>query len=85
MAATARPRGSRRSNAGSDDEQLLQARLEDPVHHHDTGEVMVITEGELWLEGAANGAGSVVYIPRDLDDALRAGDEDARFFRIVVD
>jgi hypothetical protein len=56
----------------------------DPVHHHDTGEVMVITEGELWLDGTANGAGSIVYIPRDLDYALRAGDGGARFFRIVV-
>ncbi|HEX4492079.1 MAG TPA: hypothetical protein VH914_12805 [Acidimicrobiia bacterium] len=61
------------------------ARHEDPVHHHDTGEVMVIIEGELWLEGCANGAGSIVYIPRDLDYALRAGDDGARFFRIVVD
>jgi hypothetical protein len=56
----------------------------DPVHHHDTGEVMVITEGELWLDGTANGAGSVVYIPREVDYSLRAGDAGARFFRIVV-
>jgi quercetin dioxygenase-like cupin family protein len=57
----------------------------DPVHHHDTGEVMVIVEGELWLDGTASGAGSVVYIARDVDYALRAGDAGARFFRIVVD
>ena len=56
----------------------------DPVHHHDTGEVMVIIEGELCLDGTASGAGSIVSIARDVEYALRAGDAGARFFRIVV-
>jgi quercetin dioxygenase-like cupin family protein len=67
--------------------QLVEyaAGHEDPVHHHETGEVMVITGGELWLDGTANGVGSLVYIPRDIDYSLRAGAAGARFFRIVVD
>jgi quercetin dioxygenase-like cupin family protein len=56
----------------------------DPVHHHDTGEVMVVVDGELWLDGSCNGTGSLVYIARDVDYALVAGPSGARFFRIVV-
>jgi len=56
----------------------------DPVHHHDTGEVMIVVDGELWLDGVRNGTGSLVYIARDVDYALVAGGEGARFFRVVV-
>jgi quercetin dioxygenase-like cupin family protein len=56
----------------------------DPVHRHDTGEVMVVVEGELWLDGTASGPGSLLYVGRDTDYALRAGPDGARFFRIVV-
>jgi quercetin dioxygenase-like cupin family protein len=57
----------------------------DSIHRHDTGEVFLVTEGELWLDdGTPNGPGSVVYVPRDTDYAVRAGTEGARFYRIVV-
>ena len=56
----------------------------DPVHKHDTGEVFVVIEGEIWLDDARNGPGSVVYIAPDTDYAVRAGDEGARYFRIVT-
>ena len=56
----------------------------DPVHRHDTGEVFVVIEGEIWLDDARNGPGSVVYIAPDTDYAVRAGDEGARYFRIVT-
>jgi quercetin dioxygenase-like cupin family protein len=54
------------------------------VHRHDTGEVFVVIEGEIWLDEARNGPGSVVYIAPDTDYAVRAGDEGARYFRIVT-
>jgi quercetin dioxygenase-like cupin family protein len=56
----------------------------DPVHHHGRGEVIVVTDGELWVDEAANGPGSVVFVAARTDYAFRAGDEGARFFRIVV-
>jgi len=56
----------------------------DPVHKHDTGEVFVVIEGEIWLDEARNGPGSVVYIAPDTDYAVRAGAEGARYFRIVT-
>jgi quercetin dioxygenase-like cupin family protein len=57
----------------------------DRVHRHDEGEVFVVAEGELWLDdGTRHGAGSVLYIPRDTDYAVRAGEQGARFYRIVV-
>jgi mannose-6-phosphate isomerase-like protein (cupin superfamily) len=56
----------------------------DPVHQHDTGEVFVVVEGEIWLDDARNGPGSVVYIAPDTDYAVRAGDQGARYFRIVT-
>jgi len=56
----------------------------DPVHRHDEGEVFIITEGELWLDGIRWGPGSVVCIPREVDYAVRSGPEGARFFRVVV-
>jgi quercetin dioxygenase-like cupin family protein len=55
-----------------------------PVHRHDEGEVFIVTEGELWLDGARNGPGSILCIPRDTDYAVRSGDQGARFFRVVV-
>jgi quercetin dioxygenase-like cupin family protein len=56
----------------------------DPVHRHDTGEVFVVTEGELWLDDTCNGPGAVVYVPADTDYAVRAGADGVRYFRIVV-
>jgi quercetin dioxygenase-like cupin family protein len=56
----------------------------DPIHKHDTGEVFVGIEGEIWLDDTRNGPGSVVYIAPDTDYAVRAGDEGARYFRIVT-
>jgi quercetin dioxygenase-like cupin family protein len=55
----------------------------DPVHSHDVDEVFIVTEGELWLDDAASGPGSVVFIPHDTEYAVRAGGEGARFFRVV--
>jgi len=56
----------------------------DPVHRHDEGEVFVVTEGELWVDEARNGPGSIICIPRDTDYAVRSGPDGARFFRVVV-
>jgi len=56
----------------------------DPVHSHTTGEFFVVTDGELWLDDTCNGPGSVIFVPRDTDYAVRSGDEGARFFRVVV-
>ena len=56
----------------------------DPVHRHQEGEVFIVTEGELWLDDARNGPGSIVCIPRDTDYAVRSGSKGARFFRVVV-
>jgi quercetin dioxygenase-like cupin family protein len=57
----------------------------DHVHRHDTGELFLVTEGAFTLEdGSANGPGSVVYIPRGTDYAMRAGADGVRFFRIIV-
>ena len=56
----------------------------DEVHRHDTGEVLIVTDGELWLDDAGNGPGSIVFIAADTDYAVRGGDEGVRFFRVVV-
>jgi quercetin dioxygenase-like cupin family protein len=56
----------------------------DPVHQHDEGEVFVVTEGELWVNDARNGPGSIICIPRATDYAVRSGSEGAHFFRVVV-
>jgi len=56
----------------------------DPVHHHDTGEFFIVTEGSLWLDDVESGPGSVVFIPRDTDYAVRAGDEGVRYYRVVA-
>ena len=57
----------------------------DHVHRHDTGEVFLVTEGEVRLDdGPPNGPGTVLYVPRDTDYAMRAGPAGVRFFRIVV-
>jgi quercetin dioxygenase-like cupin family protein len=55
----------------------------DPIHSHDTDEVFIVIEGELWLDDAASAPGSVVFIPRDTEYAVHAGDEGVRFFRVV--
>jgi quercetin dioxygenase-like cupin family protein len=57
----------------------------DPVHRHDTDEFFIVTEGELFLDDALNGPGSVVFIPRHTEYAVRAGDEGVRYFRVVVE
>ena len=56
----------------------------DPVHSHTTDEFFIVTEGSLWLDDIENRAGSVVFIPRGTDYAVRAGDNGARYFRVVV-
>jgi hypothetical protein len=56
----------------------------DPTHQHDTGEVLVVTDGELWVNDERNGPGSIVFIPRETDYAVRGGEQGARFFRVVV-
>ena len=56
----------------------------DPVHQHGEGEAFVVVEGELWVNDARNGPGSIICIPRDTDYAVRSGPDGARFFRVVV-
>jgi quercetin dioxygenase-like cupin family protein len=56
----------------------------DPVHHHDTGELFLVTEGELWLGERCTGPGGVIYIPADTEYAVRAGEAGARYFRVVT-
>jgi quercetin dioxygenase-like cupin family protein len=56
----------------------------DPVHRHAQGEVFIVSEGELWLDGKRSGPGSILCIPRDTDYAVRSGPRGARFFRVVV-
>ena len=56
----------------------------DSMHRHDEGEVFLVTEGELWLDDARYGPGSILCIPRDADYAVRSGPEGARYFRVVV-
>jgi len=56
----------------------------DPVHRHETGEVFIVTDGTFRLGDALSGPGAVVYVPRDTDYALVAGEGGVRFFRIVV-
>jgi hypothetical protein len=56
----------------------------DPVHHHATGELFIVTDGELWLHEARTYPGGVVYIPAHTDYSARAGPKGARYFRVVV-
>jgi quercetin dioxygenase-like cupin family protein len=56
----------------------------DPVHSHETGEFFIVTEGSLWLDDIENGSGSVVFIPRDTEYAVRAGKDGVRYYRVVV-
>ena len=58
--------------------------LADPVHRHDEGEVFLVTDGALAVGDTWNGPGSIICIPRDVDYAVRAGPDGARFFRVVV-
>ena len=57
----------------------------DPVHSHDTGEVFVIVEGDLFVDDERSGPGSIVFVPRGVEYAVRAGDDGVRYFRVVVD
>jgi hypothetical protein len=45
---------------------------------------MIVIAGSLHLGEATSGPGSAVYVPKDTDYAIRAGDEGVRYFRIVV-
>ena len=56
----------------------------DSVHSHETGELIFITDGELFVDGAGNGPGSIVFVAANTPYAFRAGDQGARFFRVVV-
>ena len=56
----------------------------DPVHHHDTDEFFIVTDGEIRLASDWHGAGSVVFVPKDTDYAVEAGPEGARYYRVVV-
>jgi len=56
----------------------------DPIHRHETGEVFIVTDGELWVGDTRVGPGGVIFVPADTDYAVRAGDEAARYFRVVV-
>jgi quercetin dioxygenase-like cupin family protein len=56
----------------------------DPVHRHEVDEFFIVTEGSIWLDDVESGVGSVVFIPRDTDYAVRAGESGARYFRVVV-
>jgi quercetin dioxygenase-like cupin family protein len=56
----------------------------DPVHSHKTDEFFIVTDGELWLDGALSGPGSIVFIPRNTEYSVRGGDRGVRYFRIVV-
>jgi quercetin dioxygenase-like cupin family protein len=56
----------------------------DRVHNHSTGEVFIVTEGELWLEESGTRPGGVIYVPAHTDYSVRAGPEGARYFRVVV-
>jgi len=55
----------------------------DPQHRHDVDELFIVTEGEMWIDEVANGPGSLVFVPRDTEYAVRAGESGARYFRVV--
>ena len=56
----------------------------DSVHRHDEGEVFLVTDGELWLDDARYGPGSILCIPAEIDYAVRSGPQGARYFRVVI-
>ena len=56
----------------------------DPMHSHKTDEFFVVTEGSVWLDDVESSAGSVVFVPRHTEYTVRAGDNGARYFRVVV-
>jgi quercetin dioxygenase-like cupin family protein len=56
----------------------------DPLHSHKQDEFFIITDGSLWLEDVENTTGSVVFIPRNTEYAVRAGGNGACYFRVVV-
>jgi quercetin dioxygenase-like cupin family protein len=56
----------------------------DPVHSHKSDEFFIVVEGELWLDDVVSGPGSVVFIPRHTEYAVRGGAEGVRYFRVVI-
>ena len=56
----------------------------DPVHRHDVGEFFIVTSGEMWIDDTKAGPGELFFVPANVDYAVRAGDEGARYFRVVV-
>jgi quercetin dioxygenase-like cupin family protein len=56
----------------------------DPMHSHKTDEFFIVTEGSVLLGDVESGVGSVVFVPRNTEYAVRAGDHGARYFRVVV-
>jgi len=56
----------------------------DHVHSHTEGEVFVVMAGTVIVGDTVSGPGTVVYVPRGVEYALRGGDTGARFLRIVV-
>jgi quercetin dioxygenase-like cupin family protein len=56
----------------------------DPMHSHKTDEFFIVTEGSVLLGDVESGAGSVVFVPRNTEYAVRAGDNGATYFRVVV-
>jgi quercetin dioxygenase-like cupin family protein len=56
----------------------------DPVHSHKTDEFFIVTEGSVLLGDVESGVGSIVFVPRDTEYAVRAGDNGARYFRVVL-
>jgi hypothetical protein len=56
----------------------------DPVHSHETGEVMIVMAGELCLGDVTTGPGGVVFVLGGTEYAVRSGIQGVRFFRVVV-
>ena len=56
----------------------------DPLHSHKQDEFFIITDGSLWLEDVESANGSVIFIPRNTEYAVRAGENGARYFRVVA-
>jgi quercetin dioxygenase-like cupin family protein len=56
----------------------------DSMHSHKVDELFIVTAGEMWLGDARYGAGSIVFIPKHEEYAIRAGDEGVRYFRVVA-
>ena len=55
----------------------------DPMHSHRTDEFFIVTEGSS-AGRCGERSRSIVFVPRNTEYAVRAGDEGARYFRVVV-